>query len=263
MVENKKIAENNNVVKINKNEIEIVTDKRIIDMVNLDELELVMSKINKFQEIVQKTLKPNTDYGIIPGTGKKPTLLKPGAEKILMLLGIRSEFDIADKTRDFDKGFFQYQLKCKLYKGDILLTEGLGACNTREKKYAHTDGFSVDNTVLKMAKKRALVDAALMVGSLSDLFTQDLEDMDLNGNSTNQKKIYTDQDGVISKKQAKRMFAISAGNHDLVAEVMKKYKYEKSANVKKIDYEKICAEIEKRVQEDLPDILKDEKKETE
>ena len=31
------------------------------------------------------------------------------------------------------------------------------------------------NTVLKMAKKRALVDAALSVGSLSDLFTQDIE----------------------------------------------------------------------------------------
>lgn len=230
---------------------ETVTDKRIIDMIDLDELEKVMERINQFQQIVQRTLKQNLDYGIIPNT-KKPTLLKPGAEKILMLLGIRSEFEIADKTRDFDKGFFQYHLKCKLYKGDVLITEGMGACNTKEKKYAFSDGFSVDNTVLKMAKKRALVDAALMVGSLSDLFTQDLEDMDLEGNKPTEQEppVITDQDGTITMKQAKRMFAIAGGDNDLVAAVMKKYKYEKSANVKKTDYEKICNEIQKTTEED-------------
>ncbi len=38
------------------------------------------------------------------------------------------------------------------------------------------DPAELRNTMLKMAKKRALVDAALSVASLSDLFTQDLED---------------------------------------------------------------------------------------
>ena len=108
-------------------------------------------------------------------------MLKPGAEKICMLLGLRSEFEIADATRDFDQGCFQYVVRCRLYRGDMLVTEGLGSCNTKERKYASQDAYSIDNTVLKMAKKRALVDAALMVGSLSDLFTQDLEDMDLDG----------------------------------------------------------------------------------
>ena len=37
--------------------------------------------------------------------------------------------------------------------------------------------FSGANIALKMARKRALVDAALTVGSLSNLFTQDLEDV--------------------------------------------------------------------------------------
>jgi hypothetical protein len=35
------------------------------------------------------------------------------------------------------------------------------------------------NTVLKMAKKRALVDASIGLGCLADLFTQDIEDMDV------------------------------------------------------------------------------------
>jgi hypothetical protein len=39
------------------------------------------------------------------------------------------------------------------------------------------DIYSQVNTILKMAKKRALVDAALSAGRLSDVFTQDIEDM--------------------------------------------------------------------------------------
>jgi len=38
------------------------------------------------------------------------------------------------------------------------------------------DIFSQVNTILKMSKKRAMVDAALSAGRLSDLFTQDMED---------------------------------------------------------------------------------------
>ena len=39
------------------------------------------------------------------------------------------------------------------------------------------DIYSQVNTILKMAKKRALVDAALSAGRLSQVFTQDIEDM--------------------------------------------------------------------------------------
>jgi len=233
------------------NEVVVTESNRIIDMVDLDTLESVMGRINKFQQLVQKNLKQDLDYGIIPGT-KKPTLLKPGAEKILMLLGLRSEFDIANETRDFERGFFQYQIKCKLYRNDILITEGMGACNTKESRYKNSDGFSMDNTVLKMAKKRALVDAALLVGSLSDLFTQDLEDMDLNGNKVSeQQKVFTDQDGTISKAQAKRLFAIANGNPDLIKSVLSKYNYNNSEQIKKTDYDKICNEIDQSVHENM------------
>lgn len=222
----------------------VVESNRVIDMVDLDKLENVMARINQFQQLVQKNLKQDLDYGIIPGT-KKPTLLKPGAEKILMLLGLRSEFEIVNETRDFERGFFQYQIKCKLYKGDMIITEGMGACNTKESKYKNSDGFSVDNTVLKMAKKRAMVDAALLVGSLSDLFTQDLEDMDLNGNKVSeQQKIATDQDGTISKAQAKRLFAISNGNPDVIKSILHKYGYSKSEDIKKLDYDKMCTDVD-------------------
>lgn len=150
---------------------------RVIDQVNLSELSSAMTRISEFQRLVQARLRSGLDYGVIPGTSKM-TLLKPGAEKICMLLGLRSEFDIMDSARDFESGFFQYQVKCKLYWGDMLITEGMGTANTKETRYRGRDAYTLDNTVLKMGKKRALVDAALMVGSLSDIFTQDLEDFE-------------------------------------------------------------------------------------
>ena len=230
----------------------IVKDEMILNMVDFNKLNDVVKKINQFQGIVQSQLKDGVDYGIIPNT-KKPTLLKPGAEKILMLLGLRSEFEIIDSTRDFKEGFFQYQIKCRLFKREILITEGIGSCNTKESKYNYKDGCNFDNVVLKMAKKRALVDSALIVGALSDIFTQDCEDIDFSSNnnkdimSCNKYKKVKD-DICISKNQAKRMFALSKGNNDLVLEIINKYGYNNSLDVKVIDYDNICNEIEMCVQ---------------
>jgi len=148
----------------------------IIDNVNLNQVQLQMQKIAQFQAVVQKTLKKGHDYGEIPGTRGKPTLLKPGAEKILMLLGLSSEYEIVERVQDYEQGFFAFTVKCILSRNGLKVTEGVGHANTREKRYQNQDPFSLANTVLKMAKKRAQVDAVLTVASLSEIFTQDLED---------------------------------------------------------------------------------------
>ncbi len=224
----------------------------IIDGINIQAVQATMQKISSFQQVVQRSLKQGFDFGVIPGT-PKPTLLKPGAEKILMMMGLQSQFEIADSTRDWEQGFFQYQIRCKLIKNDILITEGLGACNSKENKYLKASPYDADNTVLKMAKKRALVDAALMVGSLSDIFTQDLDDIDLSGEQVStQQKVYTDESGTISTAQAKRIYALAKGDADLAKAVTKKYGYEKSSDIKKIDYDKICKEVEELVKTELP-----------
>lgn len=136
-----------------------------------------LKSIANFQSMVQTNLVKKQDYGVIPGTGK-PTLLKPGAEKILMLMGVASEYEIIEKIEDYEKGFFAYTIRCTLLKNDVKITEGLGSCNTKEKRYRNQDVFMIVNTVLKMAKKRAQVDATLTIASLSNVFTQDIEDMD-------------------------------------------------------------------------------------
>lgn len=184
----------------------------IIDNVNLQQVSATMQKIAQFQAVVQKTLKKDHDYGVIPGTGNKPTLLKPGAEKILMLMGLTSEYEIIERIQDYEKGFFAFTIKCQLSKNSIVITEGFGHANTKEARYdrrwvtesklppgtdksnlqgrekdgkygkyfeylvENDDPYTLVNTVLKMAKKRAQVDAVLTVASLSEIFTQDLED---------------------------------------------------------------------------------------
>ncbi|KIL80704.1 hypothetical protein [Bacillus badius] len=148
----------------------------LIDSVDLGAVQNTLAKINQFQLVVQNTLKANHDYGIIPGTSK-PTLLKPGAEKIQMLFGVTSEYEVVERIQDYDKGFFAFTVCCRIYKNEMKITEGVGHCNTREKKYVKQDPYSMANTCLKMAKKRAQIDATLTIASLSELFTQDAEDM--------------------------------------------------------------------------------------
>ena len=158
------------------NQQQQLNELTIIDTVDLDSIESGLQKISRFQQIVQKTLKQGHDYGVIPGTDK-PTLLKPGAEKILMLMGLTSEYHITERIQDYDKGFFAFTVRCELYKNGIKITEGVGHCNTKERKYRNQDPYTLANTCLKMAKKRAQIDATLTVASLSEVFTQDIEDM--------------------------------------------------------------------------------------
>lgn len=169
-----------------------------------------IAAINRFQHVVHANMVEGHDYGVIPGTNK-PTLLKPGAEKIAKLLGLADSYELVDRQEVWDTGFFRYLIRCRLTKfgTDMVVSEGLGECNSMESKYRYRwvwpneipeeerkgrvsrttknggrqyridneDIYSQVNTVLKMAKKRALVDASLSAGRLSDVFTQDIEEI--------------------------------------------------------------------------------------
>ena len=195
----------------------MIQELRIVALTLPDETQFRhdIQAINRFQAIVHQNLVENQDYGIIPGT-QKPTLLKPGAEKIAKLLGLADQYEIEDRQEDWSKPFFRYLIRCKLIHvaTQSLISEGLGECNSMESKYRYRwigekdlplgtdksklvtqerrsktgghwtvyrldneDIFSQVNTILKMAKKRALVDAALSAGRLSNVFTQDIEDI--------------------------------------------------------------------------------------
>lgn len=118
------------------------------------------------------------DYGMIPGC-PKPTLLKPGAEKLCDIFGFAKQVEVMNRLEDWEAGIFHYEVKVSLIskRTGVLEAEGIGSCNTKERKYVKQDPYTLINTMLKMAKKRALVDAVLSATRSSELFTQDLEDL--------------------------------------------------------------------------------------
>lgn len=182
-------------------------DISLIDEMDVGLVKKTIDKIAAFQAVVQQTLRREHDYGIIPGT-IKPTLLKPGGEKICMMLGVNPEYEMMDHVQDYERGFFAYIIRCTLKKGARNVAQGLGNCNSFEKKYRwinsdiipagiepedvrqfidkygrlrykvpNPDPCDLTNTILKIAKKRAFIDAVLQVASLSEIFTQDIEEM--------------------------------------------------------------------------------------
>lgn len=149
----------------------------------------VRDQVNQIQALMKNALQDGTHYGTVPGCGKKPTLLLPGAEKIALMFGW--SYDTVVSQRDLEGGHREYTVTVKLIdrKTGQLMGTGIGLCTTMESKYRYrrdkrtnkrfenTDIADVYNTVLKMAKKRALVDAVKSTAAASDIFTQDIEDM--------------------------------------------------------------------------------------
>ena len=157
---------------------------------------------NEMDRFIQEALVPGVDFGIIPGCNK-PCLLKSGAEKIALYLNLIFRIEVVGRTEDLQQGFFAYECKCYVTDADgIVRGEGISTANSKEPRYARQSGFAVQNTILKMCKKRALVDCILNVGALSSRFTQDLEDMDVAldvGKSVGKLKAKTDRPA--TKKQ--------------------------------------------------------------
>lgn len=132
-----------------------------------------VEKRKMLTEYIAKHMKSGVDYGSIKigGRDSKPSLFKPGAEKFTSLFKLRAAWEKDAETWEMlgsEAGTICYI--CKLYTlQDKVVGEGRGASSVREK--------GNPNTALKIAKKRAFVDAVLSTGGLSDFFTQDLEDL--------------------------------------------------------------------------------------
>lgn len=138
--------------------------------------------------VVAKILKPNMDYGIIPGC-RKPSLLKSGAEKLAAYFGFSTSISIENRFEDYSKRLVAYEVKVTVYDSTgKIIAEGIGAANSQERKFLRGDFFSQINTIIKMAKKRAYVDAVMTATGASSIFTQDMEDI-ANFQSDSEKEI--------------------------------------------------------------------------
>ncbi len=139
----------------------------------------VTRRTEMLRDYVKNHMTVGEDYGVIPG-GNKPTLFKPGAEKLNAVFGLSPMVEVSNRVEDWENGFVAYEMKVTLLNKRTggIEAEGIGSCNSRERRYKNQDAAGIANTVLKMAKKRALVDATLSATRASGMFTQDLEDIE-------------------------------------------------------------------------------------
>jgi len=98
-------------------------------------------RYNAMTAFVRGLMHDGSDFGVIPGTNGKPVLLKPGAEKLCTFFGLSKRFVLAQSIEDWTgdthggEPFFYYLYRCQLWRGDLLVAESDGSCNSRESKY--------------------------------------------------------------------------------------------------------------------------------
>lgn len=99
-----------------------------------------IQRFNTLVEFVQNVMHEGVDYGKVPGTDKN-TLMKAGAEKLTTLFGLTVRFQVVEQAQDWSgddhggEAFFYYWYRCLLSRGDLLIAEADGSCNSRESKY--------------------------------------------------------------------------------------------------------------------------------
>lgn len=109
------------------------------DEINVAEL---VEQSDVVRQAMQLAMRPNVHYGTIPGVDK-PTLLKPGAEKLLVLFRLAPEYR-SEKIWHED-GHLTVVVNCLLnhIPTGLKIAEGEGMCTTRESRYAWRKGARV------------------------------------------------------------------------------------------------------------------------
>jgi len=87
------------------------------------------------REAMGAVMRPDVDYGVIPGTGSKPTLLKPGAEKLCFLFRLAAEYEIVRSVETATEITFLIRCTLRHIGTGAKVGEGLGSCSSRDRKY--------------------------------------------------------------------------------------------------------------------------------
>lgn len=271
------------------------------DIVNIEDyamsIEGLTKQVQLIQQVMSNVMKKDEHYGIIPGTDK-PTLLKPGAEKLCLTFRLSPNYEIIEKERE--DTFIAYTVVCRLMHIPTgqHIASGIGSCNSRETKYRYRsentgrevpkeywksrdpnllggpnckprkkDGswvvyeqvendnpWDLDNTLIKMACKRALVAATLNATAASDIFTQDVEDLpaEVLGDADHKPPVRPPQrkdtpapqaGDKISDAQRKRLYAIAKEtgySDDEIKSYLLSRGIEHTADIKKDEYDELC-----------------------
>lgn len=141
------------------------------------QLDSAMARMNEFRQFVKECMVRGVDFGASKASRGKDSLLKPGAEKIFLFFNAAVNIS-THTTEDIDgRRLHTFEISLVDRGNGTLLGDGVGSASTGEFNHKSGNLHDKDNTVMKMALKRAKVDAALNLVCGSELFTQDLDDM--------------------------------------------------------------------------------------
>lgn len=137
--------------------------------------DIIRSHNELIEYVVREEMIEGVHYGIIPGTQNK-TLLKPGGDLLKRTFNLLDHYEI----QLIDEGDMHrtYEITCKLQSlvNEKVHAVGYGTCSTLESKYRykwiyknsqkdHREEIPIEtrpdlwNTIKKMSKKRAMLDA--------------------------------------------------------------------------------------------------------
>lgn len=174
----------------------------------------IQQNITRVQAAKVAVMKDGTHYGRIPGT-PKPSLLKPGAEIINLMFGVSADPAEKDDEESVDEvGVRFYRCSVRMVfktRTGVFMGASYGYASSLEEKYkwrkagkkefeatpearrrvkfrkgdkgeyeefqVRTEVEDIKNTIVQMAMKRAEVSGTRRVHALSDMFSQDLEDL--------------------------------------------------------------------------------------
>ena len=91
------------------------------------------------ENFVKQVLKKDQDYGVIPGTNGKPTLLKPGAANIVAAFNCHVEPTVDESTVDPVGSFVSYEVHVDIVSNQTgaIMARGFAQANSYEDKWRY------------------------------------------------------------------------------------------------------------------------------
>jgi hypothetical protein len=101
----------------------------------------IKGQVVLIDSVMKGIMQEGQHYGKIPGCGPKPTLLKPGAEKLCLTFRLAPQIT-SETIIDMPNGHREYRLRLGLNKigSGEMWAEGVGSCSTMEGKFRFRTG---------------------------------------------------------------------------------------------------------------------------
>ena len=116
--------------------------------------------------------------------------------------------------------------------------------------FYHTVAFDEYNTGKSTwaSKPATMIRKVALVQALREAFPEDYQGLyDSSEMGVNEELLPSREVGLINDNQRKNLFKIAENDKDIVKEIMVKYGYENTSDIKEEDYQNICDDIEKLV----------------